>query len=377
MSCEDVPEILGEVETETLPAVQHLPAIGVPGDLTTLKWSEPLIVDSKGSVVPSCLALDSDRIVANWVRWDDPKPRYMTVVQLSRRKAGPLVPTGFNDKDHPWIQERRLAPLGPSQCVVADRAGSDRVVGRVANVADLTVSLSDPTELGSPCGRESDLYRLDNGLYVVSGRGLCGHTDRPSLAVFRANSDGVVAVESRGEVNQTNPAMSFLVSRSENRVGLAHAGGLDVYGIGSDGAVSGISHVAVPGMSREDWYRGLGVDLGGGRVAQLYVNTDDPTVLVVDLCQSGPTMIVGRFHHPKPTEHARRACCTGGYLIIPGEKVLDVFDTRSKSPSSWQHVTRYDLPDLRSCGFPCVVGQQLVLLYYSTSLKLTLRIGKN
>ena len=35
--------------------------------------------------------------------------------------------------------------------------------------------------------------------------------------------------------------------------------------------MSGGSHVAVPGMSREDWFCGLGVDLGGGRVAQLWV----------------------------------------------------------------------------------------------------------
>ena len=129
----------------------------------------------------------------------------MTVVRVSRRTIGPLVPTGFNDKEIPWIHEQRLAPLGPSQCVVADRAGSDRVVGRVASVTDLIVSLSDPTELGSPCGKESDLYRLDNGLHVVSGLGLCGHADRPSLAVFRALSDGAVTVERRAEVSQTSP----------------------------------------------------------------------------------------------------------------------------------------------------------------------------
>ena len=334
-------------------------------------------MDSKNSSFPSCLALDSNRVVVNWYRAADSRPRYVTVVQVSLRTVGPLVPTGFSDKVV-FIHERRLAPLGPSQCVVADRAGSGRVVGRVVSVAALTVSLSDPTKLGSSCGKESDLYRLDNGLHVVSGRGLCGHADRPSFAVFRASRDGVVAVERRAQVSQTSPQMSFLVSRSANRVGLIHWRGMNVYGIGSDGTVSGGSHVAVPGMSSDYWYWGLGVDLGGGRVAQLFFNAEDPTVLVVDLCQSGPAMIVGTFPHPKPTKWDRRACCTGGHLIIPGHKVLDVFDTRSKSPSSWQHVKQYNLPDLWGSGFPCVVDQQLVLVYRSTSpFKLTLRIGKN
>ena len=372
-------KILSEGETEALPAVQRLPAVGGPGDLGNLEWSEPLVVDSERSWIPSCLTLDSDRLVVSWQRSPSPYSRYMTAVRLSSRTVGPLVPTGFSDKAY-IIQERRLAPFGPSQCVVADRDGGDRVVGRLARAADLVVLLSDPTELGSPCGQESDLYRLDNGLYVVSGRGLGGHADRPSLTVFRASGDGAVAVVSRVEVGRTSSHMSFLVSRSLNRVGLAHKGSLDVYGIGSDGTVSGGSHVAVTWMGASDWYHGLGIDLGGGRVAQLYRFSSDPIALVVDLHQDGPTMIVGTFRHPKPTPAWRRACYARGHLIIPGHKVLDVFDAHSETPSSWQHIKRYSLPGLWDCGSPCVVDQQLVLPYrHSTASSYTfsLLIGKN
>ena len=367
---------LSEPEVETFPAVQRLPAVGGPADLASLEWSDPLLVEPVWSWAPSCLALDSDRIVVNWARYADPKPRYMAAVQLSSRTVGSPVPTGFNDT-FCHTHERRLAPFGSSQYVGAERAGRDRVLGRVGSVADLKVSLSDTTELGSPCGDESDLYRLDNGLYVVSGRGLCGRVDRPSFAVFRASGDGDMAVVGRAEVGHES-LISFLVCRSMNRVGLIHKGGMEVYEIGRDGAVSDRLHVDVPEMSRDDWHWGLGVDLGDGRVAQLYCWASDPTVLVGDLRQDDPALIVRLFHHPKPSYLYRRACFVDGHLIIPGCQVLDVFDARSESPSSWQLVKRYNLPDLCDCGFPCVVGQQLVLLYRAPfSCNLTLQIGRN
>ena len=361
-----------------IPAVQRLPAVGGPADLTNLNWGPSRVVDSEQSNYPSCLALDSNRLIVNWQRPPYPYSRYMTAVRLNPWKAsGPFVSTGYNDTVQN-IHERRLAPFGPSQCVVADRDAHDHLVGRVATVAGLIVSLMAPTELGSPCGTESDLYRLDNGLYVVSGRGLCGHSDYPSLVVFRVSYDGFVAVLGRAEVSQTSPRMSFLVGRSVNRVGLAHEDGLDVYDIRSDGTVSDAAHVAVPGMERGDWYRGLGVDLGRGRVAQLWWSATHPTILAVDLRQPIPTVTVRTFRPPEPTSGPRRACCAGGYLIIPGKGVLDVFNARSDTLASWQHVKRYTLKDLWNSGFPCVVDQHLVLVYSSTppSEKLILQLGR-
>ena len=125
----------------------------------------------------------------------------MRAVRRSDGSLGPLVDTGFSN--HPiWIHERRVAPLGTDRCVVVERTGSERVVCRRACVAGLSVTLDDATELGGPCGQASDVYRLDNGLYVVSGHGVGvgGSAGRAGVCAVRVGLSGLVEVVGRRAV---------------------------------------------------------------------------------------------------------------------------------------------------------------------------------
>ena len=118
-------------------------------------------------------------------------------------------------------------------------------------------------------GEASDVYRLDCGVYVASGRGLGGDDERAGLCVFRVDVDGTVSVVSRESVGVATDYLSLLVSRSQNRVCVAHVGGVSVVGVGVDGRLSECESLTVDGYCR-DWYWGIGVDLGGGRVVQMY-----------------------------------------------------------------------------------------------------------
>ena len=200
----------------------------------------------------------------------DPKTNHMRAVRRSDGSLGPIVDTGFSNRAF-WIQERRVAPLGADRCVLLERQRDQRVVCRRACVAGLAVTLDDATELGGPCGLASDVYRLDNGLYVVSGHGagVGGEAGRAGVCAVRVGLDGRVEVLGRRAVGAATSYLSLMVSRSRNRVCVAHAGGVSVVRVGPDGKMASSGELAVAAYCG-DWYDGLGVDLGGGRVVQLY-----------------------------------------------------------------------------------------------------------
>ena len=109
------------------------------------------------------------------------------------------------------------------------------------------MTLDDATELGGPCGQASDVYRLDNGLYVVSGHGVGvgGEAGRAGVCAVRVGLDGRVEVLGRRAVGAATSRLSLMVSRSRNRVCVAHAGGVSVVRVGPDGKMASCGELAV------------------------------------------------------------------------------------------------------------------------------------
>ena len=117
-----------------------------------------------------------------------------------------------------------MAPLDGDGCVVVDRDGTSKAVCRRAGVSGMVATLDEGvTELGGPCGYYVDVYRLGNGVYVVSGLGLGGQSDRGGLCVFGVGASGSVGVLGRASVGVSTGALSVMVSRCRNRVCVAHA----------------------------------------------------------------------------------------------------------------------------------------------------------
>ena len=184
-----------------LPPAMRLPAMDLGVDLAALSWGEPVTIDWVGRPrLPSVAALDDDRLVVAWMRCES-KTNHIRAVRRLGRSRGPVVDTGFRNEPY-WIQERRVAPLGADRCVLLERQRDQRVVCRRACVAGLAVTLDDATELGGPCGQASDVYRLDNGLYVVSGHGagVGGEAGRAGVCAVRVGLDGRVEVLGRRAV---------------------------------------------------------------------------------------------------------------------------------------------------------------------------------
>ena len=153
-----------------LPPAMRLPAVDLGFDVGALRWGEPVAIDTESNPMqPSLAALDDDRLVVAWLR-AGPKTNHLRAVRQSDGSLGPIVDTGFSNSLS-WFQERRVAPLASDRCVVVERERGQRVVCRRACVAGLAVTLDNATELGGPSGGASDVYRLDNGLFVVSGYG--------------------------------------------------------------------------------------------------------------------------------------------------------------------------------------------------------------
>ena len=97
----------------------------------------------------------------------------------------------------------------------------------------------------------SDVYRLDNGLYVVSGHGVGvgGEAGRAGVCAVRVGLDGRVEVLGRRAVGAATSRLSLMVSRSRNRVCVAHAGGVSVVRVGPDGKMASCGELAVAGYS--------------------------------------------------------------------------------------------------------------------------------
>ena len=134
------------------------------------------------------------------------------------------------------------------------------------------------------------------------------------------------------------------------------------------------------------WYRGVGVDLGGGRVVQLFCRSNQIRAcgggcgrcLVClrvwwGLCAStsrvlatiGARALLGRIW-----------CCLG-VLSPAGLLLLTLCEWRQRTLRTWSHVRRYTIPDMYRHGNPCVVGGQIVLVYFSTSpYHLNMRVGR-
>ena len=233
-----------------LPRAQRLPAVDVGVDVGALSWGEPVTIDTVDYPwLPSVAALDDDRLVVAWLRID-PETNHLRAVRRSDGSLGPIVDTGFSNLGY-WIQERRVAPLGSDRCVLVERQRSQRVVCRRACVAGLSVTLDDATELGGPCGLASDVYRLDNGVYVVSGHGagVGGEAGRAGVCAVRVVLDGRVEVLGRRAVGAATATshLSLMVSRSRNRVCVAHAGGVSVVRVDPAGKMASSGELAVVG----------------------------------------------------------------------------------------------------------------------------------
>ena len=128
--------------------------------------------------------------------------------------------------------------------------------------------------------------------------------------------------------------------------------------------------------TRSDWYRGLGVDLGGGRVVQLYCRATGLSlswwmwaVMAWRRVWSGLSASTSRV---VANSRYRRACTAGAHLVLPGcaggSAPVDIVRVAAADPAAWSHVRRYTIPDMWFHGHPCVVGGQIVLVYVSTSL---------
>ena len=134
------------------------------------------------------------------------------------------------------------------------------------------------------------------------------------------------------------------------------------------------------------WYNGLGVDLGGGRVVQLYCVSIRPELVVVDVGDDGvAARVVGtvRKHEPSGVLPYRRACTAGAHLVLPGcvwagSAPVDIVRVAAADPAAWSHVRRYTIPDMECDGHPCVVGGQIVLVYrsYTSPHHLRMRVGR-
>ena len=284
------------------------------------------------------------------------------------------------------IQERRLAALDGDGCVVVDRDGTSKAVCRRAGVSGMVVTLGEGvTELGGPCGYYVDVYRLGNGVYVVSGLGLGGQSDRGGLCVFGVGESGSVAVLGRASVGVSTDGLSVMVSRCRNRVCVAHKGGVSVVSVDSDGVVHEHGTHAVSGVSG-DWYQvGLGWTLVVVELCSCTINSNRAELVVVDVGRGGDGgRVVGVVKKHEPSGgYERRACCAGEHLVVPGyvgkwNGPVDIVRMGGDELSSWSHVRRYTIPDLNthSGGHPCVVGGKLVLVYMAKSPNhLKMRIG--
>ena len=131
------------------------------------------------------------------------------------------------------VDWRRCVVMGVLWWIVMGRA---RLCVVVRVCPGLVVTLGEGvTELGGPCGCYVDVYRLGNGMYVVSGLGLGGQSDRGGLCVFGVGASGSVAVKGRASVGVSTDGLSVMVSRCRNRVCVAHKGGVSVVSVDSDG----------------------------------------------------------------------------------------------------------------------------------------------
>ena len=356
------------VVTTTAPRIPQLPAMDVCVDVGNLTWSSPLKIDAQDGYCPSVLALDGDRIVVTWLR-PGLNTNHIRCVCVSDGRMGPIVETGLGNDPHE-IHERRLSPLSPSSCVMVERKKRDRpVLCRRACVSDLVVTLDSAVELGGVSWSASDVYRLDCGVYVASGRGLGGDDSRAGLCVFRIDVDGTVSVVCRESVGVATDALSVLVSRSQNRVCVAHKGGVSVVSVGVDGRVSECASLPVDGYC-DYWYWGIGVDLGGGRVVQMYCTSHQSSLVVVDVGggsrSAGVLGIVSKHEASRNWSH--RACTVGEYLVLPGGNApVDMVCVSAANPREWSHVRRYTIQDIRCHAYPCVVGGKIVLVYVSTT----------
>ena len=350
---------LGKVPESPLPLAMRLPALEVGVDLGALRWGEPVTLDTDGRPrLPSVAALDDDRLVVAWLRFG-PETNHMRAVRRSDGSLGPIVDTG--SQTFPFlIQERRIAPLGADRCVVVERQRERRMVCRRAYVGGLAVTLDDATELGGRCGLVSDVYRLDNGLYVVSGHGVGvgGEAGRAGVYVVRVGLDGRVEVVGRRAVGVTTSHLSLMVSRSRNRVCVARAGGVSVVHVGRSGEMASCGELAVAGYDTGEadypWYRGVGVDLGGGRVVQLNCSSSQPELVVVDVGGSGVSAhAVGTVRKHEPGAGGRRACTAGAHLVLPGgagrgSAPVDIVRVAAADPAAWSRVRRHTIPDVPS-----------------------------
>ena len=226
----------------------------------------------------------------------------------------------------------------------------------------------------------SDVYRLDNGLYVVSGHGagVGGEAGRAGVCAVRVVLDGRVEVLGRRAVGAATATshLSLMVSRSRNRVCVAHAGGVSVVRVDPAGKMASSGELAVvgyvTGSTVYPWYRGLGVDLGGGRVVQLFSASSRPELVVVDVGDDGvAARVVGTVRkHQSDSGTCRRACTAGAHLVLPGGDAgrfgpVDIVRVAAADPAAWSHVRRYTISDMYAHGHPCVVGGQIVLVYRS------------
>ena len=96
-----------------LPRAQRLPAVDVGVDLGALSWGEPVTIDTAGDpCLPSVAALDDDRLVVAWLRYQFQDQSHASCAAVGR-VAGPhrrhwvqqSITTGSrNGAWHPWAR---------------------------------------------------------------------------------------------------------------------------------------------------------------------------------------------------------------------------------------------------------------------------------